>query len=105
MASTHISLSPVGETLTLTAQTPPPLPTRFTKNQKAFLEKILPQFCAYISELKGTGPRGVKGVKGEQKKWVETNVLKMFVDNFGEPEENKDVLFNVRTLLKLPIYS
>ncbi|KAF8665178.1 hypothetical protein AX14_006628 [Amanita brunnescens Koide BX004] len=78
------------------AQMPPS--TCFTKSQKAFLEKTLPQFCAYTAGLKGTGPRGVKGVNGEQKKWIKANVLNKFVDNFREHEENKDVLLTVRLL-------
>lgn len=70
-------------------------PTHFTKDQKKFLEKILPQFCAYVAQLNGAGPRGIKGVKGAQKDWVRTYVIKKYVDEFGD-EENNDKLFKVR---------
>ena len=71
------------------------LPTHFTKDQKKFLERILPQFCAYVAQLNGAGPQGVKGVKGAQKDWVRTNVIKKYVDEFSD-EENNDKLFDVR---------
>jgi hypothetical protein len=85
--------SPVAEKLMSTTQTPSP--TNFTKDQKKFLEKILPQFCAYAARLNGAGPRGVKGVKGAQKDWVRTNVIKKYVEEFSN-EENNDKLFKVR---------
>lgn len=85
-----------------TTQTPQHI-QRFTSTQKKFLEKMLLQFCAYTAGLHGTGPRGIGGVKGDQKDWIRKQVFEPFVNEFGNDEENKDELFNVRSLIFIDV--
>ena len=53
----------------------------------------------HVAELEGTGPRGVRGVKGKQKEWIRRHVLEKFVEEFNEQGTNVDLLLKVRLLI------
>ena len=63
------------------------------------LEEYVTWFSGYVAELKGTGPRGVRGVKGKQKEWIRQHVLEKFVEEFNEQGTNVDLLLKVRLLI------
>jgi hypothetical protein len=73
-------------------------PRRFNKEQEDFLKGLLPSFNEYLDKLakKGGGPRGIKGVKGEQTDWIKTYALNPFIKEFNTHGENSEVLFKVR---------
>ncbi|RXW23185.1 hypothetical protein EST38_g2658 [Candolleomyces aberdarensis] len=67
-----------------TAPRPCPKPTKFTNEQKTYLNSHLDVFlaeCAHLDKT-GAGPRKVKGNKGTKKAWVERKVILGFVKTF-----------------------
>ena len=65
---------------------PSAAPSRhFIKEQEGFLLGLLPNFNAYLDDLakEGTGPRGIKGVKGKQVEWLKSFVLDQFIEHFN----------------------
>ena len=85
--------------LTSTSQSTNSKPLPFTGARKKFLKSMLPEFSGYVPELKGMGPRGIRGVKGKQKEWIRQHVLEKFVEEFNEQGTNVDLLLKVRLLI------
>ena len=58
---------------------------KFTLAQVEYLKERLPEYHALCKTLrsKGTGPRGLKNVKGERKTWVYSNICPVFISKFN----------------------
>ena len=58
---------------------------KFTPTQIEYLKGRLPEYHALCKRLRshGTGPRGLKNVKGERKAWVYSNICPAFVSEFN----------------------
>jgi hypothetical protein len=63
---------------------PRPLQGRFDQKQKKFLNSHLPAYHEYYKSQaeKGTGVRGIRGIKGNKREWVLNNVYPDFAREF-----------------------
>lgn len=96
MSAPPSSPSSIDGALTRTPQIATPGP--FSSDQLAYLKTKLSSFNEYRAELtaKGTGQRGLKGVKGKQKDWVQANVYHEYIKKFNITSINKHLLLEVR---------
>jgi hypothetical protein len=58
---------------------------KFTLAQVEYLKERLPEYHALCKTLRsqGTGPRGLKNVKGKRKTWVYSNICPVFISKFN----------------------
>jgi hypothetical protein len=71
---------------------------KFTLAQIEYLKERLPGYHALCKTLRsqGTGPRGLKNVKGERKAWVYSNICPTFISKFNCHEPGGPKLDSLR---------